>query len=347
MTVCGREQKELWNSLIGKDDEIYYHWSYNEAFYKMGDGEPTLFYLSDKNTRIYCVLMRRKISDLELFKDFSGYYDVSTPYGYGGTTMKGALNFELLEQFFDEMTAYCTANKIVSEYQRLDPVSRNAALYAGQPYDCTDFSKTVCMSLQSPEQIWSDMKSQCRNHIRKAIKNEISVKSGYDEQFMRIFRDIYTQTMERRDASSYYFFNNAFFDSMLTNLRENARIYVAFYNDKPISSVLMLYAGNNATYHLGGSLRDYMNLGANNLLIYESAKALFDLGCKSLLLGGGYGGAEDSLFSYKKTLAPAGVMDSCIAKRVNDPITYDELVRIKRLNRSETETSAYFPEYRA
>ena len=253
MTVCGHDQKALWNSLIGSNDDIYYHWSYNETFYKVGDGEPVLFYLSDANTRIYSVLMLRKISDLRPFRDFAAYYDASTPYGYGGTVMKGALNFELLELFFDEMSAFFEDNNIVSEYQRLDPVSGNVALYAGQPYDCTVCSKTVCMRLESAQQIWNDMKSPCRNRIRKAQNNGVVTTSGFDEYFMCVFRDIYTQTMARRNASSFYFFNDDFFESILTNLKDNARIYLALYRDKPVSAILNLYSAGNAMYHLGGS----------------------------------------------------------------------------------------------
>jgi hypothetical protein len=57
MTVCDHGQKDLWNTLIGRDDDIYYHWAYSDAFYQVGSGLPTLFYLSDGRTRIYTVLM--------------------------------------------------------------------------------------------------------------------------------------------------------------------------------------------------------------------------------------------------------------------------------------------------
>jgi hypothetical protein len=89
MTVCDHGQKDLWNTLIGRDDDIYYHWAYSDAFYQVGSGLPTLFYLSDGRTRIYTVLMMRELWTLEPFEEFVGYYDVATPYGYGGIVLKG------------------------------------------------------------------------------------------------------------------------------------------------------------------------------------------------------------------------------------------------------------------
>ncbi len=347
MTVCNHEQKELWNTLIGKDDDIYYHWAYSDSFYQVGSGIPTLFYLSDGRTRIYTVLMIRKISDLEPFGDFVGYHDVATPYGYGGTVVKGFPNGQLLEQFFDEMSAQLRSLNVVAEYSRLDPVSGNVGLYGGQPYDCNDFTKTVCMRLESAEQVFADMKGTSRNHIRKAIENKITVTSGFDDSYLDIFRNIYNETMARRNANSYYYFNDAFYSSILSGLNGKAKFYVAWYQGLPISSTIMLYSAGNATYHLGGTVTEYMKLGANNQLIYEATKDLITMGVKTLLLGGGYGGTEDSLFQFKKTLAPAGIQNCHAAKRIYDKETYDKLVSIKQSLRTDSEVNrSYFPAYR-
>ncbi len=348
MTVCEHSQKDLWNALICGDDDIYYHWAYSDTFYHMGSGQPTLFYLSDGRTRIYTVLMIRKISSIEPFNDFDNFYDVATPYGYGGTALKGPPNETLLSQFFNEMSTYLIQHNVVAEYSRLDPVSGNVGLYAGQPYDCTDFSKTVCMRLHSPEQILSDMKSECRNRIRKAAKNAVTVVSGFDTRYMAIFRDVYYETMKRHNTKPYYFFNDAFFRSTLSNFKEHAHIYLAICNDIPISAILILYSAGNALYHLGGSRTEFMKIGANNLLFLEASIDLLNKGCRTLLLGGGFGGAEDSLFRFKKTLAPSGVLDCHVAKRIYNTATYNELVGIKNgIRPGFAENSSFFPVYRA
>jgi hypothetical protein len=264
MTVCDHGQKDLWNTLIGRDDDIYYHWAYSDAFYQVGSGLPTLFYLSDGRTRIYTVLMMRELWTLEPFEEFVGYYDVATPYGYGGIVLKGPWNEGLLDQFYDEMTAYFNERRVVAEFSRLDPVSGNVGLYAGRPYDCADYTKTVRMYLDTPEQVFSDMKSTSRNRIRKALENEVNVTMGYNQSYFDIFREIYDETMTRRNARAYYYFSDAFYGSMLEGLKGKAKIYIAWYRELPVSLSCFVFRGN-ATYHLGGSASEYMMLGANNL----------------------------------------------------------------------------------
>ena len=347
MTVCDHGQKDLWNELIGADDEVYYHWGYSDAFYKIGSGIPTLFYLSDGCTRIYNVLMMRELWKLEPFEDFTGYYDVATPYGYGGTSMKGPPNEALLKQFFDEMSVYLKQQKVVAEYSRLDPVIGNVSLYDGQPYDCSDYSKTVCIRLQSPDQIWNDMKSSCRNRIRSACASDITVTSGLDARLMTEFRVVYEKTMKRRQAKPYYFFNDAFFESILSNLTGHTKIYLAHHDGVVVSALLILYSAGNAKSHLGGNLAEYMHLNANNFLHFEAAKDLLSMGCGTLLMGGGYGGTDDSLLQFKKTFAPGGVLPSHTARRIHDPETYDKLVHTKVRLCGPAQDSSYFPVYRA
>jgi hypothetical protein len=291
--------------------------------------------------------MLREISDLEPFKDFAGFRDAATPYGYGGITVKGPPNGALLKRFFDEMNAFCRDNRIVSEYHRIDPVGGSVAWYDGQPYDCTDSSKVVCIRLESPEQILSDMTHNCRNRVRKARSSGVVFEAGYDERFMGIFRAIYERTMAHNHAKDYYYFNDAFFDSMLENLQGKAKIYLSVYNGLPVSVAFAIYSAGNAAFHFSGGIRDYMNLGTNNFLKYEAAKDLLNMGCRTILLGGGVGGAEDSLFFYKKSLNPKGVLDCHVAKHICDEKTYRELARIKDGLRGGAVSADFFPVYRA
>jgi lipid II:glycine glycyltransferase (peptidoglycan interpeptide bridge formation enzyme) len=291
--------------------------------------------------------MMRELWTLEPFEEFVGYYDVATPYGYGGIVLKGPWNEGLLDQFYDEMTAYFNERRVVAEFSRLDPVSGNVGLYAGRPYDCADYTKTVRMYLDTPEQVFSDMKSTSRNRIRKALENEVNVTMGYNQSYFDIFREISDETMTRRNARAYYYFSDAFYGSMLEGLKGKAKIYIAWYRELPVSAFLVLYSAGNATYHLGGSASEYMMLGANNLLIFEAAKDLITMGVRTLLLGGGYGGAEDSLLQFKRTLAPSGVLDCHMAKRIFNGKIYDALVEKKKSFRQEaSQNNSYFPAYR-
>jgi hypothetical protein len=339
--------KEIWDSLICKDADIYYKWQYVDAFKVIGDGQPFLAYYESGNSKLYNVFLKRDISNHKFFKTHindSLYYDITTPYGYGGIVLNGEENIiKEYQLLFDE---YCIKNNIICEFVRLNPLSDNFKYYLNTHYECRRLSNTVYIQLESETQIWNNFKSQCRNKIRKAQNNGIEIKSGFNNKFMDEFKNIYYHTMNRDNGTDYYFFDNSFFKSVVKKLNRNATIYTAYYNDKPISSILILFSGKNAHYHLGGSLYDYMKLGANNILIYSAACDLVKRGYSKLHLGGGYGGEDSTLLKYKQSFNPKGMLDFYICKRIYDKDVYNYLIDLRKSDENFDLNSFFFPLYR-
>ena len=125
-------------------------------------------------------------------------------------------------------------------------------------------------------------------------------------------------------------------------MKNNALIYTAYYNEKPINSLIVIYNGENANYHLSGSDPDYMSLGANNLSLYEAAKELCEKGYKKFHLGGGYGGDNSPLLKFKKSFNKNGELNFYIGKKVWNKETYSKLCKIKNVSENEN----FFPAYR-
>ena len=222
LKVIGFDSKEKWNEIADNTVEVYDKWQYVSAFYKNGDGIPYMAYLKGKDGYIYNVFFKRNINRDEKFKNIDlqeQLYDIITPYGYGGVKIKGIITEEERNEFFKQFEDYCIKNNIVSEFIRLNPLEDNYKNYEGENYEIENISKTVYIRLESEEQIWQDMKSTCRNRIRKAIKNNLIVKSGFDDEKFEEFKDIYNETMKRDNATEYYFFNNSFFE----DIKENAQ----------------------------------------------------------------------------------------------------------------------------
>lgn len=84
------ENKEKWNQ-VTDNGEIYYKWQYVSAFKKNGDGQPYIAYFIGKNGIIYQTFIKRKIDDK--------YFDITTPYGYGGIQIEGYITNEEKEFF--------------------------------------------------------------------------------------------------------------------------------------------------------------------------------------------------------------------------------------------------------
>lgn len=338
--VIGFEEKTLWEKITDKR-EVYYQWQYVDAFFKIGDGIPKLAYAEKNGEYVYNVFFIRDISkDLELNQGTYNYFDIITPYGYGGIDCTKN-NKELLNYFLKKLEEYCKKNKIVSEFVRLSPFLNNYTNY-NESYEIKRISKTIFIKLDAPEQIWNDLESRCRNTIRRAQKNNLIIKSGFDKSFLDEFIKIYNETMNRDDADRYYFFNDVFFDSILINLKNYAKIYTVYYDNKPISSSIIIFNGTSAHYHLSGTLSEYLSLGANNLSLYQIALDLYSMGYKNFHLGGGYGGDKSPLLKFKKSFNKFGELDFYIGKKIHDENGYIDLCKSKNTDLEET----FFPAYR-
>ena len=338
--VIGFENKEKWEE-ITKDREVYYQWQYLDAFYKIGDGIPKLAYAKDAKDVVLTVFFLRDISkDLNLDNNKYNYYDITTPYGYGGVDIN-ANNNELLNYFFEQFEKYCIENNIVSEFIRLCPFTNNYKNYNNK-YELINISKTVYIKLDNPDQIWNDMEGRSRTTIRKALSNNLDIKSGFSREMLDEFIKIYRDTMSRDDADNYYFFNDEFFNSIYENLGKFAKIYTVYLDKKPISSSIIMFNGTSAHYHLSGTLSKYMKYGANNFGLYKIALDLCENGCKTFHLGGGYGGDNSPLLKFKRSFNKFGDLDFYIGKRIYNQEAYDKLCSIRNIE----DKSGFFPAYR-
>ena len=338
--VIDFNDKEKWAE-ITKNREVYYQWQYVDAFNCIGDGTPKLAYAKLNDEYVFNVFFVRDIADnLKLDKSKYNYYDIITPYGYGGIDSNSS-NKELLDYFHKMFEKYCLDNNIVSEFVRLCPFTNNYLNY-NDSYELVNVSKTVYMKLDNPEQIWNDMEGRCRTSIRKANSYNLVVKNGFNREMLDEFISIYKDTMSRDSAESYYFFNDVFFDSIYKNLGDFAKIYTVYLDNKPISSSIIMFNGTSAHYHLSGTLSDYMRYCANNLILYEVALDLCRNGIKSFHLGGGYGGDTSPLLKFKRSFNKFGDLDFYIGKKIYNKEIYDELCKARNIE----DKDGFFPAYR-
>ena len=338
------DQSEQWDSVVRtfENYDVYWLSGYVKAFRIHGDGEPLLFYYESDATRGINVVMKRDVANDKYFigcLEENIYFDLATPYGYGGWLIEG----EEIGGLMQEYERWCKQNGIISEFVRFQPVAQNQEAVRDY-YDVVVLGETVTMDLSSPEVIWSNITSKNRNMIRKAQKNNIHIYRGQNPEIYKVFREIYNATMDKDEAKPYYYFQEEFYESVLNDLSANAQVFYAVYEDKIIAASIMLAANGRMNYHLSGSVREYANLAPSNLLLYEAALWGCANGCRSLYLGGGVGSGEDSLFKFKRAFyRPDDLYRFAIGKKVFDMEKYDFLVS----KRTDLPESGFFPKYRA
>ena len=82
-----------------------------------GEGEPLLFYLEDGDNRAISVMFKRDVALSDQFKGLiplNTYFDLISPYGYGGFLISGVLTKTMLDNY----RSACEKENIVCEFVR-------------------------------------------------------------------------------------------------------------------------------------------------------------------------------------------------------------------------------------
>ena len=350
LSVITLEEADKWDTIVKsfKNYDVYYLSGYTKPFKIHGDGEPILIYYDDESMCAINVVMKRDIGKDENFKgkiEPDTYYDITTPYGYGGFIFEGNINDRSTAQLNELYIKYCASRNIISEFVRFHPVLKNSKLNVSL-YEVIDLGKTITMNLNSKEQIWNDLSSKNRNVIRKSIKSGVKVYWGRSPELIDEFIPLYNATMKKDNAVDYYYFGKDVYKSLLNDLKNNCLIFYAVFEGKVISSSIILFGNSKMHYHLSASDRDYQSLAATNLLLFEAACWGCDNGYKKFHLGGGLGSEEDGLYKFKKAFNRNSETYFSIGKKIFNQEKYDELLAIRSLDKNIVKETNYFPKYR-
>jgi hypothetical protein len=352
LEIVTLENPLYWDEIIKSftQYDVYYLSGYSKGFFKHGDGTPFLLYYHDNNERGICVMMKRDITRTDFYEqrfENNKWFDIVTPYGYGGFLFEGDMVGDSLNRFNDLLRRKLEEENIISVLVRYHPQLQNAELFRPVT-DIVDLGKTIEINLKSEDDIWNNMSPKNRTHIRKSTKNGVTIKHGRDKILFEKFIEIYTKTMEHDKADAYYYFGKEFYESIYTDLYDNFEIFYAEYEGDIIAMSIILFANNRMHYHLSGAKFEFRKLAPTNLLLYQAALWGSKQGFKSFHLGGGLGSGEDGLFKFKQAFNRYSGLQFSIGKQIIIPEIYNKLVEIRKKEDVDfDENSSFFPLYRA
>ncbi|MBR1598330.1 MAG: GNAT family N-acetyltransferase [Lachnospiraceae bacterium] len=349
MEVIGIDEIDRWNNkIMGFSDwDIYYLNEYARSFELHGDGKPILLYAEVDGCRMAYAMMQNDIADDPHFEGRlakNTLWDWTTPYGYGGPLVEGELSEQWMKNVMCDIKDYAAEHNIVSQFFRFHPLTQNQKPLEGVS-DVVYMKKTVYIDTSSRAAIDDDMTSNNRNMVRKAEKNGVRILTDQGERLDE-FIAIYEETMKHRNAEEYYYFDRSYFDYIIQYMKEYIRFYYAEYQGRIISASIFFYNSNYMHYHLSGTLYEYRNLGAANLILTEAAYWAAEHGITRFHLGGGVG-IEDSLLRFKKHFNRNGLIDFCIGRNIFMQGKYDELVNIRKEDPDFDENRPFMILYRS
>ncbi len=346
LRVYTLDEADKWDAVVRsfRNHDAYWLSGYARSLQLHGDGEPLLFSYDDGATRGVNVAMRRDVTTAPQLRgvlEEGRWFDLTTPYGYGGWLIEG----DGADRLFRAYHGWLEGSGIVCEFVRFHPLAGNHEACRSF-YEVVRLGEVVWMDLSSPEEIWRNLTSECRNRVRKATKGGVRVHDGNSPEAYELFRRIYNATMDRKGADGHYYFGSPFYEALASGLSQNSRVFWAERDGEPIAASVMIYANGRMSFHLSGSLEEHNRLAPNNLIMHEAALWGCERGCRTLLLGGGVGSQDDTLLRYKRTFSRGGRGHFYIGKRVVSPEAYDWLCGLAGRGGPSAE-GPFFPRYRS
>ena len=228
-----------------KEIDIYFDENYGKLYEKMENGKSEIFRYEDENGKITNQFLKREIPEKI---DGKVYYDLVTPYGYGGPVVEFSNNKEkLLENYEKEFTKYCIENDIVSEFVRFHPIAKNYEDFR-KMYNAEYMRKTLATNLENyDDPFQEEFSKSTKKTVRRVLNSGVTYRITERPENLEEFKRVYYLNMERKEASEYYFFDDQYFSDILKYYKENVILVEAMYENKVVAAGLYFISNRNNT----------------------------------------------------------------------------------------------------
>lgn len=321
--------------------EINFTEHYGKLYESVEDGELKIFNFENEYGKIKNMFIKRKIPFQLENKD---YFDIVTPYGYGGPVIQEATDEEkLLSGYFEAFSKYCQKNDIITEFIRFD-LFENTQVRESFYGDTSLVGNCIVKNLKLP--IEEDVRKKIFKDARIAKEKGVKIIMEQTGEHIDDFLEVYYSTMNRNGAEEYYYFDKPFFEQIHETMKDQFLYAFAIVDEKVIAASLILIGEERAFGFLAGTIKEFYSYHPEVLIQLTVMQWLKDRGVEKYILGGGHNG-EDGIYMHKKGYARHGNHPFYIGKKIHDPLIYEKLVQLRQtIGKKNTKTS-FFPAYRA
>lgn len=326
-----------WEAFLRDVDHDFYHLpSYVAMAAKAEGGEARAIHVQDGRRRMLLPIVVRPVGH--------GVRDATSPYGYPGPLVAGGDDDAFARDALATARELLAQERIVTLFVRGHPILGPAL--PAEVGAVVDHGPTVSIDLtRSTEELWCQTASGHRSEINKAVR--AGHRAFFDERFehLRTFAAIYRATMERVGAAAYYFFSDEYFSELRAALGERMRLCLVDIGGEIAAGGLFVETRGLVQYHLSGTDARFVRERPTKLMIHFVRGWAKERGDKRMHLGGGVGGAEDSLFRFKAGFSPERHVFRTL-RVVADERKYSELVHARDPSADVRDRGSFFPLYR-
>ncbi len=282
-----------WDAAV--PDDTYLSREYAETALLLDPGE--LLLLHAEGTVFPCIV-----------RELDGTRDVTGLYGFGGPVGD--------ERFYEAYEDWSRERGIVTTFTWFHPRFQN---HRYSRFHVESRGGTVAWRVDQGD-LFERLHRHHRRAVRKAEAAPVETRITVAPPDLGGFASLYERTMAEKGATGFYYFPAEYWESLAS--REWLVLFEAIGHDGVTAALLGLACKPWLHYHLGASERSG---GANNLLFLRAAEWARAEGYERFHLGGGVGGADDSLLQFKLRFDEGGLIESAVGKAVHDESRYREL----------------------
>ncbi len=350
------QSNPLWLETLSKIRHDIYHLPEYTALESIGkQDKPEAILIVDEERILFLPYLVRHCDDT-LSQALKGdkIFDIVSPYGYPGILFSEAA---LDTPGFPDLALKCIKRVlrekgVCSAFFRLHPIlNQNLDKYI-QPGTLINNGTTVSVDLTlSQSKIWSHTRKGHRSTINKCRRLGMIAKMVPVMEYLHEIAEIQKETMERVFASRRYFdFNFDYFSNMYDYMGDKIHLCIVEVENQVACAGLYTECCGIVQSALGGTRNTFVDLSPGSLEVDFVRYWAKERGNEFLHLGGGVGGSEDSVFSFKAGFSKKRHTFFTL-RLITDQDKYNYLVE-QRANYLDIEVEAlkdkdFFPAYRA
>jgi hypothetical protein len=292
----------LWSEALQTLRHDFYHLpQYMELEARRLHATPEAILLTDGDCIFFLPYLVRKCSDV-----FNGtaqnLFDIVSPNGYAGILLNQAAvsQLEFVAEAMKWVIQVFSDRQICSAFLRLHPILNHRFDEVYPSEACTANVETVVIDLQLSEaELWQQTRENFRSIIKKRKREGFVARMVPAVPYIDRFTEIYTETMDRVNASKSFYFGQEYFRQCAEQLREYLHICIVEFKDQVVCAGLFTECCGMIQYHLGGTRTQFLKQSPNVLMQDCVRFWAKERGNEVMHLGGGVSGSKDSLFHFK------------------------------------------------
>lgn len=316
-----------------------------------GDGFPLAYHAEDdRGHRFLVVFVVRALP--ESCQLTQPLYDAITPYGYACPLVINE-GTEPVEPFLEEAIAGLKdglrSRGIVSAFVRSHPTIPLPIDALRRTGSLVEHNPTVYIDLTlSQEELWHQTRPGHRSEINRARKKGFTVEIQSDWKDFDEFYRAYTETMHRVGATEHYFFTREYFHELRDAIGDVLHLAICHKDGAVTCGGIFSEVCGIVQYHLSGTTEEFHRQYPTKVMLDSVRTWARERGNRTMHLGGGYGGSEDSLFLFKAGFSHLRA-PFYTWRLIADTDTYQKLCQEweARTGKTASPPDAFFPAYRA